>query len=219
MIQILPKTLDQRKREVDFRTDRFQATFGAPQLSQAPVVYELAEKTRAVAQGGLQLIHQIAVKVGLIDALNSVPVLKLHLPYYESDHWLNIAYNIFCGGTALQHIEYRRNDPVYLDMLGTHCIPDPTTAGDFCRRFSAEQLDAVQDALNEVRLKIWKLQGPSFFNEACVDVDGLIAPTCGECKQGIDISYKKLWGYHPLLVSLANTSEILYIMNEWHFHR
>lgn len=213
MKKSLSQILDDRKRETEFRTDRFQAPFGPVQLSEAPVVYEASEKTRAVPHGGLALFHQIAVRTGLTRVLNSVPVLIRHLPYHESDHWLNIAYNILGGGTALEHIEYRRNDPVHLDMLGTHSIPDPTTAGDFCRRFSRERLDRLQDRINEVRKDVWKRQSQSFFKEARVDVDGLIAPTYGECKQGMDISYKGIWGYHPLLVSLSNTKEILYVMN------
>ena len=205
--------IEKRKDEVEFRTDRTQANFGSPQLTQAPVVYELAEKTRAVAHGGLALIHQIALRTGLYDALNSVPVLKHHLPYWEADHLLNIAYNFLCGGTALEHIEYRRQDPTHLDMLGAHSIPDPTTAGDFCRRYSTTQIDALQDAINETRLGVWALQGKSFFDEAVVDVDGTIAPTGGQCKQDMDISYKGEWGYHPLIVSLAKTKEILYTFN------
>ena len=42
---------------------------------------------------------------------------------------------MLCGGTCLQDIELRRQDEVYLDALGAQRIPDPTTAGDFCRRF------------------------------------------------------------------------------------
>jgi hypothetical protein len=117
--------LDAYKQEVDFRTDRLQAPFGAPQLSNAAVRFEVSEKTHAVAHGGLALIHQIAHQSGLVDALNAVSVLKLKLPYYESDHILNISYNFLCGGTALEHIEYRRQDPTHLNMLGTHSLPDP----------------------------------------------------------------------------------------------
>jgi hypothetical protein len=189
------------------------ANFGPPQLSDAPVKFELSEKIRAVSHGGLAMVNQIAHQSGLVDAINRVPVLKLKLPYWESDHVLNMVYNFLCGGRALEHIELRRNDPVHLDMLGTHSIPDPTTAGDFCRRFSPALIDALQDSVNEARINVWRRQPKSFFDEAIVDLDGTIAPTDGECKQGIDINYKKLWSYHPLAVSLANTKEFLFVKN------
>jgi len=193
MRRIIPELIARRKQEVEFRTDRLQAAFGQPQLGSGPVKVELAEKTQAIAHGGMALVRQIVAASGLIDAINEVPVLKLKLPYWESDHLLNLAYNLLCGGRAIEHIEYRRNDPAYLDMLGTHSIPDPTTAGDFCRRYSATQIDQLQDRINDARLTVWARQPKSFFDEATVDMDGTITPTGGECKQGMDISYKGEW--------------------------
>ncbi len=67
-----------------------------------------------------------------------LPILKRRRPYSEADHVLNIAYNILCGGAVLDDIEVRRNDVAFLDTLGARAIPDPTTAGDFCRRFEAD---------------------------------------------------------------------------------
>jgi hypothetical protein len=213
MTKNISELLEQRKQEVKHRTDRTQAPFGAPQLSSAPIRFEVSENTRAVAYGGIALINQIAHQSGLVDALNVVQVLKLKAPYFESDHIMNIAYNFLCGGTALEHIEYRRQDPTYLNMLGTHSIPDPTTAADFCRRFSTTGIDQLQDEINKARLNVWARQPKSFFDEATVDLDGTIAPTDCECKQGMDISYNGQWGYHPLIVSLANTKEILFAKN------
>ncbi len=51
------------------------------------------------------------------------------------------------------------------------------------------------------------------FDEAKCDADGTLAPTLGECKEGMDIAYNGVWGYHPLVVSLANTGEPLYLVN------
>jgi hypothetical protein len=114
----------------------------------------------------------------------------------------------------LEHIEHRRNDEAYLDALGAQRIPDPTTEGDFCRRFTVpEQIDCLMDSINEARLNVWKQQPKKFFDEAVIDADGTIAETTGECKQGMDIAYNGKWGYSPLVVSLANTAEPLYLSN------
>jgi hypothetical protein len=97
--------------------------------------------------------------------------------------------------------------------LGAERIPDPTTAGDFTRRFSPEDIATLQECINRARLAVWKVQPEGFLKEAFIDVDGTIAQTYGECKEGMDISYKGIWGYAPLLVSLANTKEVLYLVN------
>ena len=179
------------------------------------VHYEMADRTRGLGCGGIGAIHQMVRAVGLIEALDRcVKVLKVHLPYHESDHVLNIAYNFLTGGTCLEDLELHRNNEVYLDALGARRIPDPTTAGDFCRRFGTDQqILRLIETINQVRLNVWKQQQPEFFREAVLHADGTVAPTFGECKQGMDMSYNGHWSYHPLLISLANTKEPLYLVN------
>jgi hypothetical protein len=185
-----------------------------PMLTASNIHYEVARRSRGLACGGIGAMHLLARRTGLVEAVDRrLHLLKVHLPYHESDHVLNIAYNILSGGTCLQDIELRRNQEAYLDALGAQRIPDPTTEGDFCRRFKVYHIEALMDTINEVRVDVWKLQGPEFFARAMIDADGTLAPTCGQCKEGMDISYKGQWGYHPLLVSLANTGEPLYLVN------
>jgi hypothetical protein len=177
--------------------------------------YDLADRTRGLGCGGIGAIHLLARHVGLIEAIDThLHLLKVHLPYHESDHVLNLAYNILANGQCIEDLDRLRNDEVYLDALGTGRIPDPTTAGDFCRRFqSSDQVLLLMEIINEVRLGVWKPQPPEFFELAILDADGTLAPTYGQCKQGMDIAYDGSWGYHPLLISLANTREPLYLVN------
>ena len=140
-------------------------------------------------------------------------LLKIHLPYHESDHVLNFAYNALCDGTCLQDIELRRNDEVFLDALGAERIPDPTTAGDFCRRFGAADVSNLLDILNDLRKTVWARQPSEFLELARIDRDGVLVESAGECKAGMDIAYDGTWGYHPLIVSLAHTQEVLGVVN------
>lgn len=183
-------------------------------LDPAGVKYELADKARGVAYGGVGLMLKLAREVGLVAAIDRrLHLLKMHVPYHESDHVLNLALNALCDATCLQDLELRRNDEVFLDAVGAESIPDPTTEGDFCRRFAAEDLDDLRRAIDDARLHVWQRQPDEFFAEAVIDLDSTLVITTGECKAGRDISYKGQWGDHPLLVTLANTGEVLNIIN------
>lgn len=186
----------------------------SPMYTASNIHYELSDRMRGLDVGGIGAMHLLARHTGLIEEIDRrVEVLKRHLPYHESDHVLGIAYNILSGGTCLQDIEQRRNNEVYLDALGAQRIPDPTTAGDFCRRWTGDDIESLMAAVNETRLGVWRRQRAAFFREATIDADGTLAETTGECKEGMDISFNGIWGYHPLVVSLANTSEPLYLVN------
>lgn len=209
------RRLDARKRRILRRIENQPGVERhQPMMAASNIHYEISDRTRAIAPGGLGAIHLMARKLGLVrDIDEGLHLLKRHMPYHESDHVLNIAYNLLAGGGRLEHLEVRRNDEVYLDALGAIRIPDPTTAGDFCRRFAEADVERPMDIFNDVRLRAWKERPAAFFDEAFLDADGTMAPSDGWCKQGVDISHGGVWGYHPLLVSLANTAEPLYLVN------
>ncbi len=206
--------LAQGKRRIEKRLDKTNISCGCPVFSASNIHYEVADRTRAISAGGIGMIHQLVKRLGLDEDINGhLGLLKIYLPYTESDHVLNMAYNLIAGGTCIEHLELRRNDEVYLDALGAQRIPDPTTAGDFCRRFDRSAIDHLMEVFNQTRLKVWQEQPDCFFEEALIDADGTMVETYGECKQGIDINHKGQWGYHPLIISLANTREPLYLVN------
>ena len=215
MSAIRQRKLEEGKRRIRRRLRHQQGDIRErPMFTASNIRYELTERVRGLGAGGIGAIHLLARQTGLIEALDRrLHLLKIHQPYHESDHVLNIAYNFLSGGTNLEDLELRRNDEVYLDALGAERIPDPTTAGDFCRRFEEPHIQTLMNTINEIRLKVWRQQPEHFFDEAVIDADGTLVPTTGQCKQGMDISYKGEWGYQALMVSLANTGEPLFLMN------
>lgn len=208
------KQLRRRKRRMLKRIDKNQWSGSSPMIKPPSIKYELAEKQQAIAAGGIGTILELAKQLDVRGEINrAVPLLKLHLPYDEADHVLNIALNLLAGGTCLDHLEDRRCDEAYLNALGAERIPDPTTAGDFCRRFSDLDILQLMTAFNRIREKVWQQQPTEFFDQAIIEADGTMVETCGETKEGIGMNYKNQWGYHPLVVTLANTREPLYIVN------
>jgi hypothetical protein len=209
------KILLRDKQNLDARLERKQFEDQPNAMfKDGNIQYQIAERTRAIGYGGIGAMHKLVCKLGLNRAINeNLILLRCHVPYWESDHVLNIAYNVVTGGTCLEDIERLRNDETYMNGLGAERVPDPTTAGDFLRRFDEIWIFALQETINEARTKVWALQDDAFRKEAIIDVDGTVAGTTGECKKGMDIAYNGIWGYAPLIVSLGNTNEVLYLVN------
>jgi Transposase DDE domain group 1 len=212
---IIQRKLANSKRRIERRLDKFDVRgCSEPIMTASNIHYEIADRVRGISAGGIGAIHALVRQIGLRDAIDRrLHLLQIHLPYHESDHVLAVAYLPLCGGTCLQDLELLRQDEVFLDALGARRIPDPTTAGDFCRRFTSANIRTLLDVINDTRIRVWAGQPAAFFEEARLDMDGFLVETTGQCKEGMDIAYDGTWGYHALVLSLANTGEVLSVVN------
>jgi hypothetical protein len=209
-----------RQSRIQQRLDKRRTTSEEHKVCERPVLQgsnvrvEIAARHTGTVYGGVAVMHQLVRELGLAQAIDQrLNLLKIRAPYHESDHVLNFAYNALCDGDCIEDIEMRRQDETFLDSVGAKRMPDPTTAGDFCRRFALHGVRALQDAFDAIRVKVWSRQTAPFFAEAQIDMDGTLVETGAEKMEGIDVSYKGVWGYHPLEVSLANTGEVLSLVN------
>jgi hypothetical protein len=212
---IIRRKLRNSKRRIQRRLNKCDLRGCAqPMLTARNIHYEIAERGRGICVGGIGAMHTLVRQIGLIEAIDrGLDLLKIHLPYHESDHVLALAYLPLCGGTCIEDLELLRNDEVFLYALGARRIPDPTTAGDFCRRFNQASIQTLHDIIDGVRVQVWASQPVAFFEQAIIDMDGFVVETTGQCKQGMDIAYDGTWGYHALVLTLANTSEVLSVLN------
>lgn len=206
------KKFHNSKRKIAWRLKRRAfKTRSKPMLSATNIRYQISGRIQAVSVGGIGVLHRLARRCGLVAAIDrDLHLFKRHMPYHESDHVLNLAYNICCGHGAIQDLELLRQQEPYLNLLGAQRIPDPTTAGDFLRRFKQSDIEKLMEIVNTISARMWPVESGEI---GIIDVDGLIAPTGAEKKQGIGLSYNGIWGYHPLMVSLANYRQILFIVN------
>jgi len=185
-----------------------------PVFANRQVRLRLEQRGKVTPYGGLALAHDLAMRLELDKDLNrSLPLLKLHLPYHESDHLLTHVYNLFVGGGCIEDIANLQHSEAIKHLLGACRVPDPTTAGDFLRRFHEPHLAAFQGVIDRAREKVWRKIPRSHRKVATIDMDSTIKTVYGECKQGADFSYNGQWSYHPLLFTLAETYEPLRTIN------
>jgi len=206
---------ERRQRSIEARLDpKWQPERAEPVLEGGNIDYEVSGRTAAIAGGGLGMLQTVVEVVGLREQIDGrLHLLRRHLPYHESDHVLALVYNLLTGGRCLEDLEPRRSDEGFLNALGARRLPDPTTAGDFLRRFKSVSVLTLMEAIQRARAVVWRVQPEAERKLAILDVDGTISETSGQCKERMDISYDGRWGYGPLVVSLANSQEVLYVVN------
>jgi hypothetical protein len=185
-----------------------------PVFRNRQVRLHVQQRGEITPYGGLSLAHDLAMRLGIDRDINdSMEVLRLHLPYFDSDHLLTHVYNQYVGGSCIEDIAHLQHSDAIKHLTGACRIPDPSTAGDFLRRFNRTNLRAFQQVIDRAREKVWRQMPNSRKRVATVDMDSTIKPVYGECKQGADFSYTGKWSYHPLLLTLAETRELLRTLN------
>ncbi len=210
------RKLAARQKEQKQRLDRtWQPQRENPVLESGNIHYDVSDRVRGINYGGLGMLQTVVVAAGLRAAIDEqVHVLKRHLPFHESDHILSLAYMILTGGKSLGDLKDRRESVGFLDAIGARRIPDPTTAGDFLRRFDDEQkVLSLMEAINQARAQVWRTRPQVERQQAIIDVDGTVVETTGRSKEKMDMAYDGRWGFGPLVVSLANSDEVLYAVN------
>ena len=96
--------INKRQEEIERRLDRsWRPKSGGRVLRGGNIVYDVSSRMGGVSSGGLGLIVQLVKRLRVAERIDErVRVLKRHLPYRESDHVLNLIYNVMSGGVCLQ---------------------------------------------------------------------------------------------------------------------
>lgn len=182
---------------------------------RSPRLQARLEPSESTALGGLALAVGLMSRLRVAQSIDErVSLLHSRRPYHESDHVLIHVYNLFVGGSAIEDIaDLQQSEPVRR-MLGASRIPDPSTAGDFLRRFDRKSLAALDGAIDEAQERVWKRRyGSRKCALGIVDLDSHVRHVYGNQKEGADFTYKGGYGYHPLVISLAETQECLRLVN------
>ncbi len=173
------------------------------------------ESSETTALGGLSLAVRLSARLRMPQSIDRhLSLLRSRRPFHESDHVLTHVYNLFAGGTAIEDIaDLQHSEPVRR-LLGTPRIPDPTTAGDFLRRFDEPAIQALDRAIDEIQELAWsRRDGVKKRELGVVDLDSHLHHVYGHQKEGADFTREGGFGFHPLVISLAETQECLRLVN------
>ena len=180
-----------------------------------PTLHLSSEASDTTPYGGLALATGLVRSLGIARDLDrELSLLYAHRPFHESDHVLTHVYTLYAGGTCIEDIaDLQTSEPVRR-ILGADRIPDPTTAGDFLRRFDKDALRSLDQVIDRAQEKVWKRRyGKKKAARAVIDLDSCVRPVYGDQKEGTDFTYKGSFGYHPLVISMAGTMECLRLIN------
>ena len=180
-----------------------------------PKLQAVVEPSESTAYGGLALAARLMARLKVPQAIDArLSLLSSHRPFHESDHVLTHVYNLFVGGSAIEDIaDLQHSEPVRR-ILGASRIPDPSTAGDFLRRFDRKAIEQLDRAIDQAQGRVWRgFFGRRRAKRGVVDLDSHVRHVYGSQKEGADFTYKGGFGYHPLVISLAGTQECLRLVN------
>jgi hypothetical protein len=173
------------------------------------------ESSETTALGGLALAVRLSERLRMAQSIDRrLSLLRSRRPFHESDHVLAHVYNLFAGGTAIEDISDLQHSEPVRRLLGASRIPDPTTAGDFLRRFDESGIQTLDQAIDEIQELAWRCRDGAKKREiGVVDIDSHLHHVYGHQKEGADFTREGGFGFHPLVISLAETQECLRLVN------
>ncbi len=216
------------------RTELAQHTMHGPVMRLPKTHIEVDQAPKTTKYGGLVLATGLLRRLSASKRLNeNVSVLKQYQPYTEADHILAQALNLYIGGTCIEDMSELQQSEAVCRMLGACRVPDPTTAGDFLRRFepglNPGALEDLRRTTDGFQGTVWqeKARGSSRgkknkgrYNRrlikqdlAVLDMDSHRKEVYGVTKEGADFDYKGKWSLHPFAITMAGTGDCLALRN------
>jgi hypothetical protein len=115
-------------------------------------------------------------------------------------------------------------------LLGADCIDDcdvlragrteailghkamaPSTLGTFLRSFSFGHVRQLDRVLGQALRRAWQAGAGPGAGRLVIDVDSFVGEVHGHAKQGAGYGYTGKLGFHPIVATRADTSEVLHV--------
>ncbi|MEV7969278.1 IS1380 family transposase [Sphaerisporangium sp. NPDC088356] len=171
-----------------------------------------------VGHAGAVLLHKVADRVGLTDALGRLWPIGLSATWRDRTHVLiGLASAIVLGARNL--LEAERLQAHHAALLGP--APSDSTARRMLATLNEETLRRIGKLRAGVRRQVWQrlhlrpggfpwlsVAGKRLRGWIVIDIDATIITSVSK-KAGAAVTFKKTYGFHPLACWCANTQESL----------
>jgi hypothetical protein len=164
-----------------------------------------------VADAGVVLVGTLAQRFGIEALAHKLVRLRHDRPGAANAGRKVIAllYAMVLGADSIDDCDVLRAGRTRRLLGGW--IPAPSTLGTFLRAFTFGHVRQLDRLLAESLARAWQAGAGPGDGRLVIDVDSFVGEVCGYLKQGAAYGYTKIFGYHPILATRADTREALHI--------
>jgi hypothetical protein len=166
---------------------------------------------RVVSDAGIALVATVAARLGIEEFAQRFVRLRPKRPGAGNAgrKVMALLFAMVLGADSIDDADVLRAGRTRRLLGGW--LPAPSTLGTFLRAFTfghVRQLDAL---LGRALERAWQAGAGPGAGRLVIDVDSFVGEVCGYLKQGAAYGYTRLFGYHPILATRADTREALHI--------
>ena len=121
---------------------------------------------------------------------------------------LSLVHAMLLGADSIDDCDVLRSGRTAA-VLG-HKPMAPSTLGTFLRSFTFGHVRQLDRVLGQLLRRAWAAGAGPGAGRLVIDVDSFVGEVHGHSKQGAGYGYTRRLGYHPLLATRADTSEVLH---------
>jgi hypothetical protein len=162
-----------------------------------------------VADAGLIVPATLLVRLGLEALVDSTVRLVGRVGGARPGRKvLTLVMAILAGGSHIDHVDRLRSGST--GRVLPFRVMAPSTLGTFLRSFTFGHVRQLDRVIAEALRRAWSLGAGPGAAPMTIDLDATICEVHGKAKQGAAYGYTRVFGYHPLLATRAETGEVLH---------
>jgi hypothetical protein len=167
------------------------------------------DDTHAVANAGLLLAATLAERLGVEQAADQLIDLgERPGAAHPGRKLLTLVHAMLAGADCIDDADLLRCGATSR-VLG-HRVMAPSTLGTFLRAFTFGHVRQLDRLTEQLLTRAWAAGAGPGDGPMTIDLDSTVCQVHGHAKQGAAYGYTHRLGYHPLVATRADSSEVLH---------